>query len=277
MDGYGGHGSDVKAICQMMDQSQNVYDYTISWSDVQKFLTVLKSTFPYADGGANGLYAPIDWTTLMSTTQTYFNKLSARRIQMGGAGLSFRYDWRTLLAVVRTFLPKREDMVGPTWDGMVRYSFGNVVGTDPGYAFDQSQVPFASFESEAGNRTALVAGPPPPPVTTTVTSATVVTTTAVSTSMSAGSTVVTTQTMTTTSSTTVATTIMTPTPTPSPSPIVSTCSCDAAEGYKSTQAPGYAIKRCDRGFGVVLRACSVMANGSCSWGVERKYCIGGGA
>ena len=40
-----------------------------------------------------------------------------------------------MLAVIRAYLPKREDLVGPTWAGMVDFSFGKTVATDPGYNF----------------------------------------------------------------------------------------------------------------------------------------------
>lgn len=140
IDGYGGHETDSKAACLLLETAPTVYDYAINLQDVDIFIQTLRTTFPYSSKGAAGIHGPISWTQITANAHRIYAVILAHRMSKGGVtgggdGISFRYDWRLLLAVIRASLPSREVLVGPTWAGMVQYSFGQVVATDPGYKF----------------------------------------------------------------------------------------------------------------------------------------------
>lgn len=136
LDGFGGHGSAIKSVCKLLDQSPNTYDFPLDWSDVLRFIGILKTTYPYSINGASVLYGSINWSQITVNTKRVYDLLVTHRQGKGGSGgISFRYDWRALLAAIRCQLPMRDDLVGPTWYGMVQWSFGKIVGTDPGYDF----------------------------------------------------------------------------------------------------------------------------------------------
>ncbi|KAI3652850.1 hypothetical protein MP228_002275 [Amoeboaphelidium protococcarum] len=282
MNGFGTHGSDIKSVCKLMDSATKVYDYQVSRRDLHIFLDLLRSTYPYSEQGAASIYGPINWNTIFSVSNKYFGKLAERRQAKGGVKrtfgpptgldeeyISFRYDWRLLLAVIRAFLPERESLVGPTWQGMVQWSFGKTVATDPGFNFNPDNLPFKNFQAEAGNRS--YSGPYVEQVTTTPTQTVVdVESTSASESSSTSASDPVSSSVTSTSSVV--------DPQPSPPPITSSdCTCPAQDGFAEVSAPGFSTKRCPPGsFGIVLRVCSQIPpaeNNNCQWGVERPYCL----
>lgn len=291
LDGFGGHGGQIRSACSLLNQASEIYDFPITFADVEKFLSIMETTFPYSSDGARGLYAKIDWTEIKSLATTAFQQISDNRSQRGGVQksqssepeISFRFDWRLMLAVIRSQLPARESLVGPTWKGMVDYSFGIVVASDPEPNFNSGSSAFDGFSgyiSVAGNNTGYV-----PSSTTTTTT----TTTASSTSSSVSSTAATSTSTTKTSSSVTSastsstmtssstsslssSTSSTSTTTASPT-IIPGCFCPAENGFVRTRAPGYATKNCESGkFGVIMRTCSNLPDGSCEWGQERDYC-----
>jgi hypothetical protein len=143
LDGFGGHETDTKAVCQLLETSSQVYDYSINATEVTWFIDTLETTFPYSGVGIAGIQNVTDWDNIRTVASTVFTTLSQHRSSMGGvfgngtAGISFRYDWRTMLAAIRAYLPPREDLVGPTWQSILSGSFSGQIASDPGLPYGQ--------------------------------------------------------------------------------------------------------------------------------------------
>lgn len=125
LDGYGGHSTDIRTACRLLDQAPRteVYDWTVTAADLAHFVDTLEETYPY--GAVEGVVPAIDWDALRRDAAEAFAVLKAHRASRAGAmysdGISFRYDWRALLAVVRMHLPPRETMLGPSVQNFANY------------------------------------------------------------------------------------------------------------------------------------------------------------
>eukprot|EP00727_Mastigamoeba_balamuthi_P013855 m51a1_g9092 putative chitinase (636) ;mRNA; f:58099-60177 len=164
LNGFGGHTVDIRAACLLVDQApaNEVYDYDISWPDVQAFLAKLEGTYPYES--VDGLYGRIDWDAVRSDAREAFDAIARHRSAKTpgkSSVVSFRYDWRTLLAVVRMRLPPRETLVGPSAQSYVKF-WGGKLNKDLGPYVAVSAFPFA-FCTEAGGAHDVCSGSSPVP------------------------------------------------------------------------------------------------------------------
>lgn len=116
LDGYGGHTTNIRDACLLVDRSCEVYDFPISWEDVSFIIDVIQGTYPYL--GVRGFHGPIDWTAVWLHASQAFSILASHRaaVRMAGSpeSISFRFDWRALFAVIRMHLPPREVLAGPS-------------------------------------------------------------------------------------------------------------------------------------------------------------------
>lgn len=118
----------TKTACETFANAPSVYDFPVTWQDIDQFLTKLKNTFAEPQHALN-------WTEIRTVTARTYTKLYTLRHAKGGAdfaegGISYRYDWRTVLAVIRAGLPKREDMIGALWEKWVTVITGNSIADD---------------------------------------------------------------------------------------------------------------------------------------------------
>eukprot|EP01105_Mastigella_eilhardi_P004975 TRINITY_DN1669_c0_g2_i1.p1 TRINITY_DN1669_c0_g2~~TRINITY_DN1669_c0_g2_i1.p1 ORF type:complete len:322 (-),score=77.29 TRINITY_DN1669_c0_g2_i1:42-1007(-) len=136
----GGYVSEVMTSCQALDQADEVYDYDITWADVQYFVQQLQATYPYMTVGTISL----DWAQILSDANEAFTSLHVHRIAVDStyAGISFRYDFRALLAVLRVNLPEREPLTGPSFEAIDHHFYG-IWLTDEAVA-DSAQWPLSS-------------------------------------------------------------------------------------------------------------------------------------
>lgn len=125
LDGYGGHSTDIRTACRLLDQvpSTEVYDWTVTTADLAHFIDTLEETYPY--DAIDGVQSSIDWDAIRRDAAEAFSILQGHRASKAGAmysnGISFRYDWRALLAVIRMHLPPRETMLGPSVQNFANY------------------------------------------------------------------------------------------------------------------------------------------------------------
>ena len=114
LDGYGGHSTDINNACQLLNQANEVYDFSISLQDVTWFINKLKETYPYES--IPNVHGIIPWSTIHQKAKEAYEVILRHRQakSLGASGISFRYDWRLLLAVIRAYLPGKEDFYGPT-------------------------------------------------------------------------------------------------------------------------------------------------------------------
>ena len=142
LDGYGGHSTDINNACQLLNQANEVYDFSISLQDVTWFINKLKETYPYES--IPNVHGIIPWSTIHQKAKEAYEIILRHRQakSLGDSGISFRYDWRLLLAVIRAYLPGKEDFYGPTLEylilvdislnrNMVKWSFMNEIAPEP--------------------------------------------------------------------------------------------------------------------------------------------------
>ncbi|KAH3731862.1 chitin binding [Pelomyxa schiedti] len=66
----------VRALCKIFDSSTLIYDYPIYWTDVELFITRLRSTYPFSTVEMHGT---ILWDTLSRDSLTAFQVLAEHR------------------------------------------------------------------------------------------------------------------------------------------------------------------------------------------------------
>ena len=163
LDGYGGHTTDIRTACKLLDQVPNseVYDWTVTAADMTHFIDVLAETYPYDT--IPGIQDHIAWDKIHSEAQEAFDMLKAHRALKSGSqyrdGISFRYDWRALLAVIRMRLPPREAMLGPSVQ-----NFANYWGTTRSPKLEPTVAPSTFPLTQcclAGGREDVCSGAPP--------------------------------------------------------------------------------------------------------------------
>ncbi|ELP87298.1 chitin binding lectin, putative [Entamoeba invadens IP1] len=140
LDGYGGHTTDIRTVCKVVDSAPNeeIYDYELKKEDVDYFVDILETTFPFDN---------VDWAQVRTDVKQAYQFLSSMRKK---DTISFRYDWRALLAVVRMHLPAIEYFVGEQVKSFQNY-WGSDLNTDLGPYQNVTQFPY-SFCSTAGGR-----------------------------------------------------------------------------------------------------------------------------
>lgn len=172
LDGFGGHSTDINAVCQLLNSATEIYDYPVTWSNTQWFMNKLEEMYPYES--VNQLHSKIDWTAIHTKGKEVFDTIFATRKskQADAVGISFRYDWRLMLAAIRAFLPPKEEFYGPTMEGIVKWTFNNQIASEPVAWADTPSASLAPYMQPYGTAYAGTAGPTTkapttqPPVTT---------------------------------------------------------------------------------------------------------------
>ena len=115
-DGYGGHSTDINNVCRACSSATEVYDFDITWINVEWFINKLHESYPYEE--IEHIHGKIEWDTILSKTQEAYTIVYNHRKDKkpSARGISFRYDWRLLLAVIRAYLPEKETFYGPTME-----------------------------------------------------------------------------------------------------------------------------------------------------------------
>lgn len=118
----------IQSICKAIDESDDLYDFAVTWNLVSNFLDTLEWTHPISSVPSQ--YDTIDWPSIRANAASAFSLLAAHRKLSGPSydgdeeAISLTYDWRALLAVVRAGLPGSEPLVGPTMHGIDHAFYG---------------------------------------------------------------------------------------------------------------------------------------------------------
>ncbi len=81
----------------------NVYDWGITWGDVQDFCADLRK-YHYA----NGIPSETQWNAMKDEMKAAFDKMKGKAPTQGleSDQISFRYNWLTMIRIMKSFLPK---------------------------------------------------------------------------------------------------------------------------------------------------------------------------
>lgn len=100
--------AQITDLSRRIGRTNNVYDWGITWGDVQDFLSDLRT---YNFG--NGIPSNADWTSMTNELQTAFNTMAGKSpnvltdgTMVGANRISFRYNWLTMLRIMKKWLPQ---------------------------------------------------------------------------------------------------------------------------------------------------------------------------
>lgn len=118
--------TDVRRVCQAIDESAAVYDFALTPQHVAAFLDTLQWTYSFSS--VAGVHDAIDWQGIRADAASAFNVLAQHRKSVDqsrpNGTISLRYDSRALVAVIRSRLPPHEILVGPTIQGIDHAFYG---------------------------------------------------------------------------------------------------------------------------------------------------------
>jgi hypothetical protein len=100
--------AQVTDLSRRIGRTNTVYDWGMTWGDVQDFLGDLR-TYHYG----NGIPTNADWTSMTNELQTAFNSMEGKSpnvlsdgTMVGATRISFRYNWLTMLRIMKKWLPQ---------------------------------------------------------------------------------------------------------------------------------------------------------------------------
>lgn len=104
--GYNYYAARIPDLMRRIGTSPNVYDWGITWGDVQDYMNDMRSTFY-----TNGTPSNAEWTLMVNDLQAAFNKMKGK-VPAGqwptgynANTVSYRYNWLTMLRIMKTYLP----------------------------------------------------------------------------------------------------------------------------------------------------------------------------
>jgi len=105
--GNGWYAPQIVDLMKRIGTSNNVYDWAITWGDVQDFLNDLRMVHY-----ANGVPTNAQWTAMVNELQLAFQRMQGK-VPAGqqptgynANTISFRYNWLTLLRIMKKYLPE---------------------------------------------------------------------------------------------------------------------------------------------------------------------------
>lgn len=101
--GNGWYAPQIVDLMKRIGTSSNIYDWAITWGDVQDFLKDLR-TIHYA----NGVPTNAQWTDMVNELNLAFQRMQghAPTPGLGANQISFRYNWLTMLRIMKKYLPE---------------------------------------------------------------------------------------------------------------------------------------------------------------------------
>ena len=101
VNGYADYNINIKNVCTLLSKSNQFYEATISWEEINQFLGKLHFTYPKISDDT--------WTHATDSAKQFF----LSRAQ--GGLISLRKDWRPLLRTLKTLLSFQENFTTDAW------------------------------------------------------------------------------------------------------------------------------------------------------------------
>lgn len=109
LSGFANHIENIENVIKAMDaESTNIYDSTISWSEMENYLNQLRLYY------GNGVPNDTEWNAMKADVKKGFDILSKH---WGDNTVSLRYDFLTLLRIAEKYLPedRQPSPSGASW------------------------------------------------------------------------------------------------------------------------------------------------------------------